>query len=108
MITFFNDYKVYHNLQYEAKRRNKTMSEALTDAIICYVKKSEESVDEKEIKNKFKFWKIIKKNAENKGCTVAEIIEMACIDYCGLTVQVVQKTDQKKSGSFFDLNRDKK
>lgn len=109
MITFFNDYKTFHLLKYEASMKSISVSVATDNALINYIQKvNQESV--KEIpKGKLKAWMFIKNYADKSNCTVAEFIERAIVEYCGLTAQIVPKVEEKidnKISSFFDLNRD--
>lgn len=106
MFTFFNDYKTYHLLKYEANIQNIRISEAMDKALIKYLTKITAKNVEELPTGKMKQWQLVKSEADKAGCTVAEFIERAVIEYCGLNVQVAQKVEVRKGGSIFDLNRD--
>lgn len=109
MITFFNDYKTFHLLKYEASIKSITVNKAMENALIDYIQKQAPEKVEEMDKGKLKAWLVIKEQSEKSNCTVAEYIEKAIVEYCGLSAQAVPKIEEKidnKKSSFFDLNRD--
>lgn len=106
MIIFFNDYKTYHLLKYEAVIKNIPLSEAINNALINYIQKVSSVSIDKLPKGKMKAWMVIKAEADKNNCTVAEFIERAIIEYCGINTP--PKLIETKRSSWLDLNRDAK
>ena len=106
MIIYFNDYKTYHLMKYEASIKNRRINDVQNDALISYIKKVSKNDEIILPKGKMKVWQLVKGLADSTGCTVAEFIEQSVIDYCGLSIQVVSKPQKKTS--WLDLNRDAK
>ena len=103
LVPFFDDFKVYYLLRYEARQQHKRIANLFVEIMTDAIHKS--SGNDIKMGSQEGFYTACKDVADREGITVARFMEKSVADY--LNIRSVLG-ENKKKGSIFDLNRDAK
>lgn len=107
-IIFFDDYSLYARCKLESMSRSVKITDIIAECCEKYI--NSKSNESKVYKNTEMLFVDCKKYATLENKSVAKFIEDACaLELVGKEVEVsVPAVEEKKKGSWLDLNRDAK
>jgi hypothetical protein len=101
IIPFFNDFKLYLLLRYEAHQQHKRISALLIEVVSDAIHRA--NGNSQKLSSQESFYSACKDIADHEGISVAGFMEKSVAEYLNIRSVPVEN---KKKGSIFDLNRD--